>query len=214
VTRIAAAVDLCAATIRLAADAHANLLIVHHGLLWGGVRPVVGPQYDRVSQLVKHDIALYASHLPLDCHPQIGNGVLLARRVGLSVQGEFARHEQQYWGVWGTLAVARDELTARLTRALGAAPRLLPFGPASVRRIGVATGSGGSVIPQAAAAGLDTLITGEGSHHTFFDAEELGLNVYYGGHYATETFGVKALAEQLAGQFGLESVFLDHPTGM
>jgi putative NIF3 family GTP cyclohydrolase 1 type 2 len=120
----------------------------------------------------------------------------------------------QTCGVWGELELSREQWTGRLIEVLGAVPKALPFGPPMVRRVGIATGSGGSMIAQAVTAGLDTYVTGEGAHHTYFDAEELHLNVYYGGHYATETFGVKALAEHLAARFALPWEFLDHPTGM
>ena len=214
VTRMAAAVDLCAATVQMAAEQRANLLLVHHGLFWGGLRPLVGPQFDRASGLLRHDIALYSAHLPLDCHPEVGNAAVLAGRLGVAIRGTFGTWHEQTWGMWGQLEVSRDDLTERLAQALGAKPKVLPFGPATVRRVGIATGAGGSIIPQASAAGLDTFITGEGAHHTYFDAEELHLNVYFGGHYATETFGVKALAEHLAEKFGLPWVFLEHPTGL
>ncbi len=117
-------------------------------------------------------------------------------------------------GLWGELVVPRSELAARITRALGATPRALAFGPDETRRVGILTGAGGSAISEAAAASLDTLVTGEGAHHTFLAAEELRLNVYYAGHYATETLGVKALAAHLATRFGLPWTFLDHPTGL
>ena len=214
VTRIAAAVDLCVATVQMAAEHRANLLLVHHGLFWGGLHPLVGPQFDRVSGLLRHDIALYSVHLPLDCHPEVGNAAVLAGRLGVAVRGTFGTWHGQPCGMWGELEVSRDDLTERLAQALGAAPKVLHFGPASVRRVGIATGAGGSIIPQASAAGLDTFITGEGAHYTYFDAEELHLNVYFGGHYATETFGVKALTEHLAAKFGLPWVFLEHPSGL
>ena len=110
--------------------------------------------------------------------------------------------------------MTREELAAKLEAVLGVAPRVLPFGSANVARVGIVTGAGGSLIPQAAAAGLDTFVTGEGPHWTFFDAEELGINVFYGGHYATETVGIKALAEHVSRTFSLPWVFLDHPTGL
>ena len=214
VSRIAAAVDLCDATVRLAAEQHADLLLVHHGLFWGGVKPLVGPTYRRVAHLIRANIALYSAHLPLDCHPEVGNNPLLARRLGLALEGAFGEDEGQAIGVWGETDSDRDAFTHRVTAALGAPPRLMAFGPERVRRVGVVTGGAGSMIAQAARAGLDTYVTGEGAHHTYFDAEELGLNVYYGGHYLTETFGVKALAEHVAQKFSLPWVFLDHPTGL
>ncbi|HEX9611687.1 MAG TPA: Nif3-like dinuclear metal center hexameric protein [Gemmatimonadales bacterium] len=214
VSRVAAAVDLCDATVRLAAEQRADLLLVHHGLFWGGLRPLVGPTYRRVAGLVRANIALYSAHLPLDCHPDVGNNPLLARRLGLELKGAFGEDEGQPIGVWGEVDSERDAFTRRLADALGAPPRLLAFGPERVRRVGVVTGGAGSMIAQAARAGLDTYVTGEGAHYTYFDAEELGVNVYYGGHYLTETFGVKALAEHVAERFSLPWVFLDHPTGL
>jgi len=214
VTRLAAAVDLCEATIRMAADAGADALLVHHGLFWGGLKPLVGPAYRRVAALITRNIALYAAHLPLDRHPDVGNNACLARLLGVAVRGEFGSYHGAPIGVWGEVDVSRDELARTLAAALGATPRLLPFGSAQVRRVGIVTGAGGSLIPQAAAAGLDTFVTGEGPHWTFFDAEELGVNVFYAGHYATETVGVKALAEHVSRKYSIPWVFLDHPTGL
>ncbi|MGH8623081.1 MAG: Nif3-like dinuclear metal center hexameric protein, partial [Burkholderiales bacterium] len=211
VTRLAAAVDLCEATVRLAVDAHADLLLVHHGLFWGGPVPLSGPVYRRVSALIAHNVALYAVHLPLDCHPDLGNAVLLARLLGVGVREPFGDWHGQACGVWGELDTTRDALAARLTATLGTAPRVLAFGPERIRRLGIVTGAGGSMIPQAATAGLDAYITGEGTHHSYVVAEELRLNVYYGGHYATETFGVRRLGELLAARFGVEHVWLDLP---
>ena len=214
VDRIAAAVDLCAATVGMAAEQGADLLIVHHGLFWGGVQPLVGPQLERVSGLIRHGIALYGAHLPLDCHPEVGNAALLARTLGVTVRGDFGAWRDQPVGVWGELELNREKFGHRLATALDHSAKAMRFGPETVRRVGIVTGAGGSFIRRAAAQGLDTYVTGEGTHHTYFDAEELGLNVYYGGHYATETFGVRALAEHLGTKFGIPWVFLDHPTGL
>jgi dinuclear metal center YbgI/SA1388 family protein len=212
--RIASAVDLCEATIAQAAQQGADLLLVHHGLFWGGLRPLTGPYYRRVVGLVRHDIAVYSAHLPLDCHPEVGNAAVLARLLDVRVFGAMNDRHGQPVGIWGECHVSRDNLSRRLAEVLGAPPRAMTFGPDQVRRIGIVTGAGGSLISAAAAMGLDTYLTGEGAHHTFFDAEELGLNVFYGGHYRTETFGVKALGEHLAEKFSLPCVFLDHPTEM
>ena len=214
VARVAAAVDACAATIAMAAAAGTDLLLVHHGLFWGGLRPVTGPHYRRLAALLRHDIALYSAHLPLDCHPDVGNNPVLARQLGVSIRGDFGIYHGQSIGVWGEVSLERDALVDRIRGLLGGAPRLLPFGPEQVARVGIITGAGASATTQAAAAGLDTFITGDGPHWTFFDAEELGVNVVRAGHYATETLGVKALAAHLETQFGLPWVFLDHPTGL
>src|SRR5690242_19564171 len=114
VTKIATAVDLCRATVQVAADQGANLLIVHHGLFWGGPRPLTGPMYARVASLLEHDIAVYSSHLPLDRHPDVSNNALLARSLGIAVRGAFGESVGQAIGVWGELALARDQCAARL----------------------------------------------------------------------------------------------------
>lgn len=212
--RIAAAVDLCEATIRMAAEARADLLLVHHGMFWGGLRRLTGPAYRRLAGLITANIAVYSAHLPLDCHPDVGNNPLLARLLGVKTRGEFGIHEGRAIGVWGELDLDRTALVDKLSASLHHPARLLPFGPSRVARVGIVTGAGGGEIGQAAAAGLDTYVTGEGQHWTYFDAEELGVNVVYAGHYATETLGVQALAEHLRGRFGIPWVFLDHPTGL
>src|SRR5436309_7112105 len=214
VSRVAVAVDLCEATVRLAAEQGADLLLVHHGLFWGGLQPLTGRAYRRVASLFANDIALYSAHLPLDLHPEVGNNAVLARQLGVSLRGDFGEEYGVRMGRWGEIDVPRHALERQLTAITGTTPRLLPFGPERVRRVGIVTGAAGSMIAQAAAAGLDTFVTGEGPHHTFFDAEELKLNVFYAGHYATETVGLQALAGHLRDRFQLPWTFLDHPTGL
>src|SRR5437016_2683792 len=214
VSRMAAAVDLCEATVRLAAEQGADLLLVHHGLFWGGLQPLTGRAQRRVAGLITRDIALYSAHLPLDLHPEVGNNAVLARQLGVSLRGEFGEEYDVRIGRWGEVDVSRQALERRLATLMGSAPRLMAFGPERVSRVGVVAGPAGSMVAQAAAAGLDTFVTGEGPHHTFFDAEELKLNVFYAGHYATETVGVKALAEHLHVRFHLPWTLLDHPTGL
>jgi len=214
VSRVAVAVDLCEATVRLAAEQGADLLLVHHGLFWGGLQPLTGRAYRRVASLFANDIALYSAHLPLDLHPEVGNNAVLARQLGVSLRGDFGEEYGVRIGRWGEIDVSRHALERRLATLMGSAPRLMAFGPERVQRVGIVTGAAGSMIAQAAGAGLDTFVTGEGPHHTFFDAEELKVNVFYAGHYATETVGVKALAEHLHARFHLPWTFLDHPTGL
>lgn len=215
VTRVIAAVDAAQASIDAAARSGADLLIVHHGLFWDGAAPITGRRWRRVRTLLHHDIALYASHLPLDRHGDVGNNVQLARALGLSDLEPVGVYQGVHIGVAGTVNVGRDDLVQRLTGVLHVAPRCtLLFGPERVRKVAVITGGAGSSIGEMVDAGVDTFITGEGAHHTFFDAEELEINVIYGGHYATETFGVKALAAHVETQFGLPCEFFDHPTGL
>jgi dinuclear metal center YbgI/SA1388 family protein len=214
VERVALAVDACAATIEGAAAAHADLLLVHHGLFWGAKAPITGPRYRRLAGLIRNGIALYSCHLPLDAHPEVGNNHVLARALGLQIGGCFGEPGGAPFGVWAEAEVTRDELVRRLAETLGTEPRTIAAGPTALRRIAVVSGGAGDWVGLARDAGCDTLVTGEGPHHTFFAAEELGVNLIYAGHYATETVGVRALGEHLRAQFGLETRFLDHPTGL
>lgn len=214
VHRIAAAVDGSLATLRLAVTAGADLLVVHHGLFWSRTHPWVGPKYEMIQLVISHDLAVYSSHLPLDAHPVLGNNVQLCTRLNLKrLQPFFVSHGQPI-GFRAQTRVGRDSLLARVAAATGSRPTLIPGGPAVCRRIGVVTGGAGDELRQAAEEGLDTFVTGEGRHWTYALAEELGLNVIYAGHYATETFGVKALARRLSARFRVPWVFLDHPTGL
>lgn len=214
VSRIAATVDASLATVKLARAAQADLLLVHHGLFWSTSHPWTGKKYELLQSLLTQDLAVYSSHLPLDLHPRLGNNVQLARALGFKTSLPFFPSHGQYIGLRITAAVPRETLTARLATATGHQPLCIPGGPEICRRIGIVTGGAGSELKLAAAAGVDTFITGEGPHWTYALAEELGLNVFYAGHYATETFGVKALATQLSRKFHVPWVFLDHPTGL
>lgn len=219
VARIVAAVDASQATIdgvvaSLASSPGPILVLVHHGLFWDGLRPVTGRRYRRLGALLADDIALYSAHIPLDIHPDVGNNAVLARALGLTRIQPFGDYKGIPLGLAGDLSVARDELVRRINGLLGTATRLLPGGPGQVSRLGIISGAAGDKIAAALAAGCDTFLTGEGPHHTYFDAMELGVNVLYSGHYATEQVGVKALAAHLADRFGLPWEFHDHPTGL
>src|SRR5256884_3524750 len=157
ITRVAAAVDLCEATVRLAAEARADLLLVHHGLFWGGPRPLTGPAYRRVAGLLQCDIALYSAHLPLDRHPEVGNNAVLARELGVSVRGEFGEEYGVTIGVWGELDLERMDLRQRLNELLGSTPRLMAFGPARTGREGIVTGGAGAPVRVAARVGAGPL---------------------------------------------------------
>lgn len=214
VTRIAAAVDASEATVAAAVERGCDLLIVHHGLFWSGNRPVTGRRYRRLRPLIERGVAVYAAHLPLDVHDEVGNNVVLARELGIEVAGGFGDYQGCTVGVWGELELRREALLARLDEVLGRRVLLLPGGSERVRRVGVITGGGGGMIQSAIDAGLDAFVTGEGAHHTYFDAVEGGINVFYGGHYATEVWGVQALARHLSDRFGLPHEFIDQPTGL
>lgn len=222
---IVAAVDASQATIdgviaALEPGEPPPLLLVHHGLLWDGNVPLTGRRYRRVAGLLDHDIPLYAAHIPLDVHAEVGNNAVLAERLGMKVEGRFGDYRGIPLGVWGHCPGSlptRDSLAVELDRVLhtlkGSAT-LIPGGPERPARIGIITGGGGNMVTAARSAGLDTFITGEGPHHSYFDAMEGGINLIYAGHYATETLGVQAMASHLAEQFDLEWEFHDHPTGL
>jgi dinuclear metal center YbgI/SA1388 family protein len=214
VARIVAAVDASLATIE--GTPPGALLLVHHGLFWDGNVPLTGRRYRRVRALLNRDIALYSAHIPLDVHAEVGNNHELARLIGLRELEPFDLYRGTPIGVQGVLNgdLHRDALLARVEQVLGSGAKLIPGGPAQVRRVGIITGGAGDRIRAAAQAGLDTFLTGEGPHHTYFDATELGVNAIFAGHYATETIGVKALAEHLSTRFGIPWEFHDHPTGL
>jgi len=220
VTRIAAAVDCSLRTIRGAIDAGANLLVVHHGLFWGGLQPLTGAHLERVRLLLDHDVALYSAHLPLDAHETFGNSFLLARELGLAPAGGFARYQTVFCGVQGTADLSTAELVAACDAfARGHGGRALASAAVPdrrTRRWAVVTGAGISAdtLREAVECGLDTIITGEGPHWSAVDAEEKGLAIVYAGHYATETPGVSALAEWLAARAGVPWTFVTAPTGL
>lgn len=214
VTRLAAAVDASEASILEAIRRGCEMLLVHHGLFWDGNRALVGRRYRRIRPLIESGVAVYSAHLPLDVHPEVGNNVVLARELGIEVEGWFGSHEGTPLGVWGSLDLSREALAARLDEVLGSRVKVIPGGGERLRRVGVLTGAGGGMIGAAIEEGLDALVTGEGAHHTYFDAVEGGINVYYGGHYATETWGVRALAQHISDRFGIPFEFIDLPTGL
>ncbi len=214
VTGIAAAVDASLATARLAIAAKADLLIVHHGFFWGPAHPWTGKRYELLQELLGHNLAVYSSHLPLDAHPKFGNNAVLCAKLGFKKRQPFFFDHDLFIGFKAKANVRRAELADRLRLATGAKPLVIPGGPEICRHIGVVTGGAGGELKKAAAEGVDTFVTGEGPHWTYALAEELGLNVLYGGHYATETFGVKALAAHLSARFKVPWQFVDHPTGL
>jgi dinuclear metal center YbgI/SA1388 family protein len=217
---VAVAVDCSQRTIEGTIAAGANLLIVHHGLLWGGVQPIRGALYERLYRLLASDVAVYSSHLPLDAHPELGNNVLLAAKLGLVPNGGFARAEGTEIGVRGECALLTSEIVARadaFAKRHGGRALATVYDPSrTTRRWGICSGGGASAatLREAVALGLDTLIVGEGPHWTAVDAPELGLVIVYAGHYATETLGVQALGQLVEREFALPWRFIEAPTGL
>jgi len=220
IRKIAASVDFSTRSISRAVDEKANLLIVHHGMFWGGARPITGSAYARLRMLLDNDIAIYASHLPLDRHAVFGNNVLLSHQLGLVPSGEFARYKGTAVGVMGETSMRTADIVdkaGQFARHHGGNVNATPFAEGrETGRWAICTGAGASneTLQEATEAGVDTLIVGEGPHWTAVEAEELGLVIIYAGHYATETLGVAALAEHVAGKYGLEWTMIHAPTGL
>jgi len=216
VTKLAFGVDACQATIDSAIATGAQMLIVHHGLFWSEPLLVIGPHRRRVAALLAADCSLYGAHLPLDKHAEVGNNVELARLAGLTPVGQMGEASGQLVGVIAEAppGMTLDRLAARVGSALGCTPLVQAGGPAEVRRVGIISGGAARWIAEAAERGCDTFFTGETNHTHYHDAVEYGLNVIYAGHYATETIGLHALARHLGDKFGLDTAFIDQPTGM
>lgn len=215
VGKLAFAVDASAQTIGAAAKSRADMLIVHHGLFWKGHQQIVGSLHKRLSMLIKNDLSLYAVHLPLDCHPEVGNNVELARLFGLEAAGRFALYKGTEIGTVARCAVPmkREDLRETVEKALDSPADLLPFGPPRVRRVGIVSGEAGRFAEEAQRLGCDALVTGESSHSAYHLARDAGINVVYGGHYATETVGLRALERHLKKRFGISCKFIPAPTG-
>lgn len=214
VGRIVAAVDASLPVIEAAAAGGPGLLIVHHGMFWQGAQPVTGALYRKLKTAMDAGLAIYSSHLPLDFHPEWGNNIELARAIGLRQIEPFLPQKGQAIGLRGEWQGTRNELVSGLESILDGPVHLCPGGPEQIRSLGIVTGGAGSEVAAAAAAGVDAFITGEGPHWSYTLAEELGINLLYGGHYATETFGVKAISDELSRKFQVPWTFLDHPTGL
>ena len=214
VARIGAAVDVSTGILTKAAKENVDLLIVHHGLFWPGLQPIRGALHRQLRLAFEKEIALYSAHLPLDIHPKVGNNALLVARLGLKSAQPFLEEKGQPVGLKMRASVPRSEVVRKLQRLLNGPVRVFGFGPKQTRVIGVVTGAAGSEIYRVAEENIDTFITGEAPHWAAVAAEELGMNLLLGGHYATEVFGVKALATHLSKRFTVPWEFIDCPTGL
>lgn len=215
IKKVAFAVDACETTVLQAAKENADLLFVHHGLFWGGCETVTGIHYKRLSAFLKNDIALYASHIPLDANHETGNNYGLAFRLEMENLMPFGQWKGMTLGVKGELKQAStvEKIAEKLLRKT-ACPKLLKFGPAKVKTVAIISGGAGDEHVQAALEGVDLYITGEIGHEDFHSIEELNLNVIAGGHYETETVGVNLVRQKLEKETGIETVFIDVPTSL
>jgi dinuclear metal center YbgI/SA1388 family protein len=214
VTKIGAAVDASTRVLKAAAKQNVDLLIVHHGLFWSGLQPVTGVLRRQLELAFENNIALYSAHLPLDLHPQVGNNAQLAAALGLKSDQPFFEEKGQLIGVKARVSLPRDELDRKLQKALNGPVKAFMFGPKRAGTIGIITGGAGSEIYRVAQERIDTFVTGEAPHWAAVAADELGMNLLLGGHYATEVFGVKALAAHLSKRFKIPWAFIDCPTGL
>jgi len=214
VKRIATAVDSHEGVLEAAIQLRADLLIVHHGLFWGETTPWTNVTHRKIKLCVENNLAVYSSHLPLDAHPELGNNILLAQAIGLRKTIPFCEAFGTRIGRRARVNLTLAEIVHRLAMALGQAPQVVYRSHEKVRNVGLVTGGAGSELASAAAQGIDTFITGEGSHSSFGRACELGVNLIYGGHYLTETFGVRALSEHLARRYKVPARFIDFPSGL
>jgi len=217
VEKIGLAVDACREAILKAADAKCGLLIVHHGLFWGKQKLIVDIHYQRIRALIVADMALYAAHLCLDGHHEVGHNVQIAKRIGLNAIEPFAEYNGRPLGMKGMLTAPKslDEMTDDLKKAIGDFRGLLRFGPDRVRSVGIVSGSATDteLFKELKNTDIDLFITGEPKHGAYYLAQEYGLNIFYGGHYMTESFGMKALGDHLKKVLGISTVFIDVPCG-
>jgi dinuclear metal center YbgI/SA1388 family protein len=214
VDRIIAAVDASLPVMVAAGLGGSGLLLVHHGLFWQGAQPITGGFYRKLKTAMADGLAVYSSHLPLDVHFEWGNNQLLARAIGMVDPQPFFEHQGLCLGVRGSWIGTRSDLAERLRCVVGGAVHVCPGGSETVTTVGVITGAAGREVAKIAALGVDAFVTGEGPHWSYLLAEELGINVFYAGHYATETLGVQVLAQALAKEFQLPWTFIDRPTGL
>jgi len=216
VEKVAFAVDACLESIRRAAEWKANLLFVHHGLFWGKPLAVIGGHYQRLRALIEADLALYAVHLPLDMHPDLGNNYGLARRIGLQRLEPFGEYKGMKIGFKGTLAeqLSLEQVVRLCCGGKEQGINVLPFGPENISTVGIVSGGAADEAYQAIEERLDLFITGDADHTIYHHCLEGRINVIFGGHYLTETSGVTLLAEKLEKGSDLETRFFDIPTGL
>jgi len=221
INKIAFAVDACEATAKKAAELGADVLFVHHGIFWNGnVNKIVDSHYKRVSTFIKNDLALIAYHLPLDANSEVGNNAGIAKKIGLTNTQLFGTWHGMFIGLKGELPapLSLEELSKNLMRDGKSPNSMLCFGKKEIRTVGIVSGGGSHDVSQAVSENLDAYITGEFDHADYHFAEEMGINVIGGGHYETETFGVnlvqKKIENELAKKEGIETVFIDLPTGL
>jgi dinuclear metal center YbgI/SA1388 family protein len=216
IQKIAYAVDACQASIEKAIEIGADILFVHHGLFWGKEAVLKGLHYNRIASLIQNDLALYAVHIPLDAHPEVGHNASIVKHLGLSNIEGFGSWRSMDIGFKGSFPKSKtlDEVSALLFKGSGKALQTMPFGKTNISSVGVISGGAGGDVWQAVEQNLDLYITGEISHDLYHFVKENNISVIAGGHYHTETFGLKNLLQKIEKDLHITGVFLDIPTNM
>jgi dinuclear metal center YbgI/SA1388 family protein len=216
VSKVACAVDASLESFRQAVQQGADLIFVHHGLLWSKQKKIVGNFYKRLSFLITNDLCLYAVHLPLDMHPELGNNIGIAKRLECEAPEPFGIYKGIKIGYKGSFSKEKtlDEIVDALLSKKGSCPGILPFGPEKIKTVGIVSGGDPKAVLQAIEEGLDLFITGDASHEVYHECLEAGINVIFAGHYLTEVWGIKQVAQYLRSKTNLETIVLDIPTGL
>lgn len=215
ITKVAFCVDASLESIKATIEVGANLLVVHHGFFWGRELPINGSHYERIKLMIENNVGLIAYHLPLDGHPEYGNNAQILSTLGAVNVERYGSYKGFDIGCIGELPEAKSVAEIATALAVPAEScKILNFRGDAVRRVGVVSGGGGSHFSQFVERGVDLFITGDSEHVMYHQAKEAGVDVLFAGHYYTETFGVKALQRFVDESFGLESCFLDIPTGL
>lgn len=216
VERVAFAVDTTLRTIERAVNGKADMMIVHHGMIWGGLNYITGIHYKRLKMLIENDLNLYVAHLPLDAHPEVGNNVGLLRLLDLEPKGPFGEYKSLSIGFYGEFEEPQpiEKVAQIIAEKLDTTVRTYEFGKRVIKTVGAISGAGAFALEEAYRKGIDLLITGEFGHADYLTALDLPQSVLVAGHYKTETLGVKALMKLIRERFGLDVFFIDEPTGL
>ncbi|WP_297071143.1 Nif3-like dinuclear metal center hexameric protein [Thermococcus sp.] len=216
VERVAFAVDTTLKTIEGAAKAKADMMVVHHGMIWGGLGYITGMHYKRLKAILESGINLYVAHLPLDAHPEVGNNVELLKLLGLEPKGPFGEYRGLSVGFWGEFKELQpvEKVAQIIAEKLDTTVKTYEFRAKRIKTVGAVSGAGAFALEEAWRRGIDLLVTGEFGHADYLTAIDLPQSVLVAGHYKTETLGVKALMEVVKERFGLDVFFIDEPTGL
>ena len=208
ISKIGAAVDAGKVPFEQAIRAGIDFLIVHHGLYWSPIIPLTGHKLSKLKICLEGNLSVYSSHLPLDAHPEIGNNAIIAEKLGLPVVGHFCKFEGTEIATIAENNGNRASLAEHLRGLFPKTFKAIEYGSLSAKRIAILSGSGRSALDEMRALDIDTLITGELRQEHFNLAQEQSFNLYPCGHYATEVFGVQALAAEVAAKFKLPWEFI------